>query len=170
MSAPHHSIHEGSPSNVQGNKAFPPEPLHDPSCEGRHDLFYCVCPRSVLFHAINLTTKYSFLVWSLLDILYDTTNIIHGGWSTILLTLEFIPPFTLVPRFILSLRALYVRDLRGIRGGDMDTAFGFTSGSGHGTVGTIMFADAAQSEGAEQEEEIQMEERARETHSAGSSV
>lgn len=132
------------------------------------------CPSfHLLFRVIDLTNEILFmcscLVWSLLDVLYDTTSIIHGGWSTALLILEFVPQFTLTPRFILSLRALYARNVQGGQGSDIDTAFGFTSAPGHGTVGTIVFADAEQNEGAEQEE-IQMEERAGEIRNAGSSA
>ena len=82
--------------------------------------------------------------------------------------MELIPPYVLVPRFILSLRKLHARDLRGRRGSDIDSAFGFTSVSGHGATGTtIIFADGGQTEGLEQGEEIQMEER--EIRSAGTS-
>ena len=74
--------------------------------------------------------------------------------------MELIPPYALVPRFILSLRKIYVRDLRGRPGSEIDTAFGFTSASSHGAVAsTIVFADAERNEWLEQGEEIQMEER-----------
>lgn len=98
----------------------------------------------------------------------DTGNIPVDGWREIPLGIvESIPPYTLVPRFILGLRKLYASDLRGKHGGDIDTAFGFTSA--HGTVGSaIMFADGGQDERLEQDEEIQME--AREIRSAGSSA
>ena len=73
--------------------------------------------------------------------------------------MEYIPPYTLVPRFILSLRKLYARDLRGRPGSEIDTAFGFTSVSGHGAgASAIMFAEGGQNVGSEQDEEIQMEE------------
>lgn len=85
--------------------------------------------------------------------------------------LEYIPPITLVPRFILGLRALYVRDLRGIRGDDIDIAFGMTSASGHGVVASaIVFADAEQNEGLERSDEIQMVKRSGEDHNADSSA
>ena len=83
--------------------------------------------------------------------------------------MEMIPPYTLVPRFTLSLRKLYARDLRGRRGSNIDTAFGLTSASDHGAaVSPIMFVDDGQNEGLGQGEEIQMEDR--EFRSAGSSA
>ena len=83
-----------------------------------------------------------------------------NGWIILIGMMEYIPLYTLVPRFILGLRALYARNLQGRRGSDIDTAFGFTSTSSHGAVASaIMFADAGQNEGLEEYEEIQMEER-----------
>ena len=110
----------------------------------------------------------SILAYALVDILGTTGSLSTDGWWPILIgMMEYIPPYTLVPRFILSLRALYARDLQGRRGSDIDTAFGLTSASSHGTVtSVIMFMDARQNEGLEQGEEIQMEER--EIHGAGS--
>lgn len=111
----------------------------------------------------------SVLTYALIDVLASTGNIPTYGWRIILIgTMESVPAITLVPRFILSLRKLYARDLRGRRGSDIDIAFGLTSGCSHGAVvSVIMFADARQNERVEQGEEIQMEER--ETRGAGSS-
>lgn len=73
---------------------------------------------------------------------------------------QFIPTFIIVPRFILSLRKLYARDLQGRRGSDIDTAFGLTSASSHGAAAsTIMFADGVQNAGLELDEEIPIEEK-----------
>ena len=70
--------------------------------------------------------------------------------------MPFVTLYPLVPRFILGLRALYARDLRGRRGGEIDTAFGLNSVSDRGTLAsTIMFADAGRNGG----EEVQMEDR-----------
>ena len=67
--------------------------------------------------------------------------------------------FTLVPRFILSLRELYARDLQGARPNDIDTAFGFTSASAHeSALNTIQFANTWQTEGLKQDEAVGMEE------------
>jgi len=100
------------------------------------------------------------LVFALFNVMANAGINTANGWLTILTSaLQQIPPFTLVPRFILSLRELYARDLRGRRG-DIDTAFGLRSGSVYGAaLGVITFADAGQSEAREGGEEIEMEER-----------
>jgi hypothetical protein len=78
--------------------------------------------------------------------------------------LEYVPVFTLTPRFILSMRALY-HDVA-----DIDTEFGFTSVSGRNDYGTaIVFADVGQNEeGMEQDDEMPMGEMG--LRSAGSGV
>ena len=93
--------------------------------------------------------------------LLSTGIITPNGWLLILLgVVQFVPGCTLVPRFILGLRALYARDLQGRRGSDIDAAFCFSLASSHGaTVRTITFAHAGENEGLEQVEEIQMEIR-----------
>ena len=108
---------------------------------------------------------HSFLTAALINPRYSIVNIPQDGWWLLLGIAENTPPFTLVSRFILSLRKLYARNLRGRRGSNIDTAFGFTSGYGAAASG-IMFADSGQSDGLEHGEEIQMEER--EIHGAGS--
>ena len=111
----------------------------------------------------------SNLVYALVNILSTTGKILTVGWEGVLFgMMDLIPPYTLTPRFILSMRRLYARNLRGSRGSEIDTAFGLTSASGHGVVASaIIFADAVQNEGLEQSEEIQMEDR--EIHGAGNS-
>ena len=80
-------------------------------------------------------------------------------------TMQFLPIGIVAPRLILSLRKLYARDLQGRCGGDIDTAFGMSSVSGHDAViSEIMFADVwwnngNDSEGEEHGEEIRMVER-----------
>ena len=111
----------------------------------------------------------SILIYALINMLSVTANLPPDGWSIFLLgTMESVPPYTLVPRFILSLRKLYVRDLPGRRGNEIDTAFGSTPAFGRGAVAsTMVFADAEQNEGLEHGEEMEMEEW--ESHGAGSS-
>ena len=48
VAARRYPIPQGVTSNVQSNKTFPPEPLHNPPREGRHDLLCYVCPCFVL--------------------------------------------------------------------------------------------------------------------------
>ena len=112
----------------------------------------------------------SILTSALVNILDNTVGIPTNGLLAILVwAIEGIPAITVVPRFILSLRKLYARDLRGRHGSDIDIAFGFTSASDHGAVASaIMFADGRQNEEEEQGEEIQMEDK--EICGAGSSA
>lgn len=82
---------------------------------------------------------------------------------------QSIPILTLVPRFMLNLRELCARDLPGRRGGDIDTAFGLSTASGHrAAASAIVFAEGVQNESEEQGEEIQIEER--EIRNGGSDV
>lgn len=106
---------------------------------------------------------------SLLNTLYDAADIPLKGWWILLLgTAQYIPPYTLVPRFILNLRALYARDHQGRRGSDIESAFGLPAGSIRGATGSaIVFADIEENEELGQEE-IQMVERTGEDRAAGS--
>lgn len=103
----------------------------------------------------------SIVAFSLLNVLISLGNIRTDGWRTMLIGMvQFIPPFVLVPRFILGLRQLYARDLQGRHANDIDTALGLTWASGLNAVAsTIMFADAGQNECEREGEEIQMEDR-----------
>jgi len=69
--------------------------------------------------------------------------------------LQFVPMFTLIPRFIISIRELHARDVQGRCGEGIDTGFGLLSRSGNvgGTV--VMFAGFE--DGPEGAEEIPME-------------
>lgn len=74
--------------------------------------------------------------------------------------MKAIPVFILAPRFILSLRQLYARDVQSRRGADIDTAFGLTSVSIYGDLGSaVVLTDAGQHERLEQDSEgIPLEE------------
>lgn len=66
-----------------------------------------------------------------------------------IVVLQCVPMFTLTPRFILSIRKLYARDVDGRRGEGIDTGFGLSS-SGRSAAGTlIFFANVEQNEGLE---------------------
>jgi len=82
-------------------------------------------------------------------------NVLSGTWWGVA---EYVPVFTLVPRFFLSLRELYARDFRGRCGGDIDTAFGFTSAGDGAVESMVMFVDAEQGEGSGQDGGIEMKE------------
>ena len=82
-----------------------------------------------------------------------------GWWVVLTETMEYVPAFILTPRFILSLRSLDARVVRGGDDNEIDTAFGLTSTSCHDSAtSAIMFVDSGGTDGEEQNEEIQMEE------------
>lgn len=108
------------------------------------------------------------LSYALVNMLVSARIIPTEGWWQILIAVSaYIPPFTLAPRFILSLRELHSGGLQGRRGSNIDTAFGLTSAFGHdATALAVISADAGQDEGLGRDEEIRMEER--ETRGTGS--
>ncbi|KAF8442243.1 hypothetical protein L210DRAFT_3536131 [Boletus edulis BED1] len=62
--------------------------------------------------------------------------------------------WTLIPRFIISVRELYARDVQISRGEGIDTGFGLSSGRSAGEK-AMVFADVEQDEGPEDVEETQ---------------
>ena len=71
---------------------------------------------------------------------------------------NYVPVFTLTPRFILNVRALHERDVqRHYELRDMGSEFGWTSVSGRGVrKHAIVFAGLSEVEGSEQYESISM--------------
>lgn len=123
------------------------------------------------FRPLTEPTVNSILTYTLLNTLVVAAHIPMSGWWLLLIIVQFIPTFTLVPRFILSLRQLYAHDLNGGRGSEIDTAFGLAPVSEcreDAAANTIQFADAEQNDWLEQDEDILME--GRENRSAGSGV
>lgn len=148
VSSHHHSILEGVTSNVQSNKAIPTQCLYDTSCERKHYLLHCV--RSCLLprRTTQLIPMSSILGFALFNILGNARVIpTDGGWFILTMELQQVPPFTLVPRFILNLRELYAHDAR--RGNDIDTAFGLALGPWHASA---VLADAGRDEDDDQTE------------------
>ncbi|KAN0094506.1 hypothetical protein V8E55_002793 [Tylopilus felleus] len=100
------------------------------------------------------------LLFGLTNVLFVLRKISATGWQVIPIAIvEYVPVFTLTPRFILSVRALYARDLQG--GSvphDIDTEFGFTLVSGGGIRESVIVFAEPDEEGLEQDEEISMEE------------
>ncbi|KAF8558598.1 hypothetical protein OG21DRAFT_1493819 [Imleria badia] len=115
-----------------------------------------------LFAKEGMLYFFAILLFGLVNLLAYVAKIVITGWRIIPMgILNFVPVLTLTPRFVLSMRALYARDLRGrCEPCHMDTGFGFTSASESGTRGsTILFVDVGLSEeGLEQDEDIPMEE------------
>ncbi|KAN0092658.1 hypothetical protein V8E55_003442, partial [Tylopilus felleus] len=110
----------------------------------------------VYVHLLILTFRHSTLLYDVLNVLAATVITSSVAWQYLLV---YVPMFTLTPRFILSIRRLYARDVHGRRGEGIDTGFGLSS-SGRGAAGgSIVFADVEQNEDLEGIEEIRMEDR-----------
>lgn len=101
---------------------------------------------------------HSIFLFSLINVLGVSGKLPADGWQAILLfLLAYVPLFTLIPRFIISIREMYASDTRGGRGDGIDTGFGLMS-FGRDAGGTaIVFADVGQNEGLEDVEGIPME-------------
>ena len=114
-------------------------------------------PTSRLPTSLTETFCHSVFLFSFLNVLGASGKLPTGGWQLDLLTiLQCVPIFTLSPRFILSIRELYARDVQGRRGEAIDTGFGLSSGCGAGGT-AIVFADVEQKEGSEAVEEVPRE-------------
>ena len=70
---------------------------------------------------------------------------------------QYVPMFTLTPRFIMSIRELHARDVQGRRGAGIDSGFGFPASSASAGRMEIMFTNAGRLEGLEDVEEIPMD-------------
>ncbi|KAF8135064.1 hypothetical protein EV363DRAFT_1257036 [Boletus edulis] len=90
----------------------------------------------------------AIFLFNLVNVLYLFGKAPTGGWQLlVLLALEFVPIYTLTPRFILSMREMYARDTRRSEG--IDTAFGLSL-----SEATMTFAVAGQNGRSEEIEEI----------------
>ncbi|KAF8553295.1 hypothetical protein OG21DRAFT_1485495 [Imleria badia] len=98
------------------------------------------------------------LLFNLINVLSVSGTAPTGGWKVVVLViLEYVPIYTLTPRFILNMRELYAHDVQGRRGEGIDTGFG-VSLSGRDAGGMEMvFADVEQNEELDDVEEIPME-------------
>ncbi|KAF8548545.1 hypothetical protein OG21DRAFT_1516179 [Imleria badia] len=97
-------------------------------------------------------------LFAFIEVLNTSGNISTEGWQADLsTTLGYVPIYALTPRFIMSIRELYARNVLGRRGEGIDTGFGLSL-SDRGAVGTaIVFADVQQNEGSDDVEDIPME-------------
>ncbi|KAI9459538.1 hypothetical protein HD554DRAFT_1616316 [Boletus coccyginus] len=86
-----------------------------------------------------------FFMYNLITLLNTLGISATVGWQ-LLIILQYVPMYILTPRFMLSIRELYARDVQGRRGEGIDTGFGLLSSS-RGTA--IMFADVEPSKGLE---------------------
>ena len=107
----------------------------------------------------------SSLLNTLLNLL-GSLGVIPQGWlSQVLVIVALVPLYTLTPHFVVNVRELYVLDTQGRVNRDIDTGFGLSSGVGHGvgvstTIGTIAFAEAGESGGSDDGEEMVTIDRA----------
>lgn len=93
-------------------------------------------------------------MFSLMNALNASHIALPRGWQVVLLlALETVPIYTLTPRFILGIREMYARDVRGRRGEAIDTGFGLSLSGG--AVG--MAVDAEQNKVLEDIGEIAIE-------------
>lgn len=101
----------------------------------------------------------SMLLFDVIDVLGVGGKIPAGGWQFILTSiLANVPMYTLTPRFIISMRELYARDVQCDHMSGIDTGFGLSTSCGHDVGGTgMVFADIGQNEGMDGVEEIPME-------------
>ncbi|KAF8558825.1 hypothetical protein OG21DRAFT_1519573 [Imleria badia] len=96
---------------------------------------------------LTVTFHRSLPLFGLIDV-FSAAGMFPTGGS--LLLPEYVPVFTLTPRFILSIRELYARDVQGRCGAGIDTGFGLSL-SGRSAAGT------KQNEGSDEVEEISTE-------------
>jgi len=103
----------------------------------------------------------SMLGWNVVNTLFAWGNFEPVGWQIIFIGfVETVPIATMAPRFVLSMRELYARNVRGGRGHGIDTGFGFSALTGHGTSrSAIVFADSGRRNEDLDGEEMPMEER-----------
>ena len=102
------------------------------------------------------TFLHSILLFSIFDVLGLLGNFSAGWQADLFFILGYVPVYTLSPRFILSIRDLYARDVRGKHDSEIDTGFGLSSGrTAGGSV--ILFADVEQNEELEGIEELPRE-------------
>ena len=95
-------------------------------------------------------------MYNISEAMLQTTITLDSASQLVLTLLYYTTICPLMPRFIISMRELYDRDLRG-RWQGIDTAFNISSQpgvySGNAAVSAIQFADAAPGRGEDQEAE-----------------
>lgn len=90
-----------------------------------------------------------------LIVVLNFSNVASGWGVAIPYALSGIIVITLSPRFIMNIRELHARDIRGGHRNNIDSGFGFSTLSGRaGNMSEIMFAEIGQNPGSEQGEEM----------------
>jgi len=104
---------------------------------------------------------FAFFLLNLLNLLYGFHMLPKEGWFTILyLPAELVPAYTLTPRFVLSIRELYVRSIENGHSSKIDAGFGLSGRFGTTTTGTttMAFEDSVANIGLEETEEVPLQE------------
>lgn len=90
---------------------------------------------------LTVTSHHSMVLFTLLDVLSHHGKLPTTGWlADLLYMLQKWPVFILTPRFIISVREMYARDVQS-SGGGIDTGFGLFSSSRDADYTEIAFAD-----------------------------
>ena len=161
-------VREGLAPDVPGNAHTAAEQIYKSSRPRWSFIFYCV--RTLipfLFPlASGLTQQHAMIstfLYCVVNMLGHLGNI-PQGWPTYLLMIAAnVPLYTLTPRFVMNVRELYMLDMQGRCGDDIDSGFGLLSGTGWGageptTMGTIAFVEGGGIGGLDDGEEIAMAE------------
>ena len=88
-------------------------------------------------------------MYNIVNVLFAAGKTPDGEWQmTPLFIAEFVPMYTLTPRFVMSIPELYARDVqRGVHcEGGIDTEFGLSSPSCDACGTRILFADVEEHE------------------------
>ncbi|KAF8442255.1 hypothetical protein L210DRAFT_3536164 [Boletus edulis BED1] len=100
----------------------------------------------------------AIFLFALLNVLGALGKLPTGGWQAIVLFIvELVPMYTLIPRFILSMRELYARGVQVGNEGGIDSGFGLSVSGRAGAA--MVFADVEQNEDDVEEPGIPMEDR-----------
>ena len=136
-------IRQAIAPDAPGDKGLATQSVYESTRQAGHPLFRRVRPLPHASSTLTITCHHSIFLYNFVVVF----NYSGGVWQGFLLyILAYVPMCTLTPRFILSIRELYARDVQGRRGEGIDSGFGLLA-----TVGTAMeFADVEPNEGLEE--------------------
>ena len=153
----HSPICEAGISSVPSYETMAAKPVYEPVIQRGNHLFPNVCCTNFRAAQFKVTARDNSTLAFCLVNLQDRLLLSFGvQWlHPVVVAASSILVLTLTPRFILSIRALYARDVRGRQGYGIDTGFGFSSlDAGGGSA--MVFADIRENEDSQQVEEIPM--------------
>ena len=158
----------GLASDVSGNGKTAVEQIYESPRQRWSFILYRV-RTLVLFPFLRELTQQHALISTFLYCIVNMLGVLGNipqGWLTYsLMVVASVPLYTLTPRFVMNVRELYVLDLQGRCGNDIDTGFGLLNGAGCSmgettTIGTIAFVERGGIEGLDDEVIAMEEERA----------